>query len=135
MVAGQLSLAIPAGLLFLSSSDRDGRTLYLLLSFSFIFLLPDAIQSLGGETFGNYMGKHLAIFLTLSAHYNASFRTLQKSSKSPKTQGIVASYRQFPLPLFVIRLGLLVEAGDMRWNGEYRCGGGAWGNIWMVNFA
>jgi hypothetical protein len=67
----------------------------------------------GGETFGNYMGKHLAIFLTLSAHQNASFRTPLKSSKSPKTQGIAASYRQFPLPLFVIRLGLLGKAGDM----------------------
>ena len=27
-----------------------------------------------GETFGNFMGKHLAIFLTLSAHQNALFR-------------------------------------------------------------
>lgn len=129
MVVGQLSPATQADLLFLSSSDRDGRTLYLYLSFSFIFYSPMPSRQ-GGETFGIYMGKHLAIFLTLSAHKNASLHTLTKSSKFPKTQGIAASYRQFPLPLFVIRLGLLVKAGDMRWNGKCGWVGGAWGNIW-----
>ena len=129
MVAGQLSPATQAGLPFLSLYDHDGRTLYLYLSFSFIFYSPMPSRQ-GGETFGIYMGKHLAIFLTLSAQKNASFRTLKKSSKSPKTQRIAASYRQFPLPLFVIRLGLLVKAGDMRWNGKCGWVGGAWGNIW-----
>ena len=129
MVAGQLSPATQAVLLFLSLSDHDGRTLYLYLSFSFIFYSQMPSRQ-GGETFGIYMGKHLAIFLTLSAHKNASLRTLTKSSKSPKTQGIAAYYRQFPLPLFVIRLGLLVKAGDMRLYGDCVWVGGAWGNIW-----